>query len=59
MSAALRSFLPGAGLRFCLEAMILRILEPISAWTGTDATGFVLPLPLEPFFEVLASVPRK
>jgi hypothetical protein len=34
-------------------------LEPISAWTGADAAAFVLPLPLEPFFEVLASVPRK
>src|SRR5580700_1981569 len=59
MSAALRSFLPRAGLRFCLEAMILRIFEPISAWTRPDATAFVLPFPLEPFFEVLASVPRK
>jgi hypothetical protein len=58
MSVALRSALLTAGLRSCLEAMILRILMPISAWPGLDA-AFSLLLPLALIFGVLASEPRK
>src|SRR5580700_4114165 len=59
MSAVLRSSLLAAVLCLFLEAMILRICEPISAWPGPDATALPLPFRLEPFFEVLASDPRK
>jgi hypothetical protein len=57
MSAILRSSLLAAVLCLFLEAMILRICEPISAWPGPDATALPLPFRLEPFFEVLASAP--
>jgi hypothetical protein len=59
MSAALRSVLPEALVDLPLEARILLILELTSACPDPDAAAFVLLLPLEPFFEVLASDFRK
>jgi hypothetical protein len=38
-----------------LEATMLRILEPIFAWSGSDAAALVWLPPLKPFFEVLAA----